>query len=78
MAADFRVGAPTWAMAYMALGNYSEALNRLRSVVDNPGPDEGLNASGAFEDIVVNRWNDPTVEEPEWLELRGFQHFWRR
>ena len=70
MADDFRIGARSWAMAYMALGDYSEAANRLRSVVDNPGPDEGLNASGAFEDIVLNRWNDPALEESEFVELR--------
>jgi len=68
MADELRIGESSWAMAYMALGDYEEALNRLQSLANSARPDEGSNVLQAMN-LLANRWNDPILEEPEFVEV---------
>jgi len=59
------VGDAVWARAYIGVGAYDQALQRLKSAVN----------SRVFTDFVVltqfasNPWNDPVLNEPEFREL---------
>ena len=59
------VGDNIWAMAYLALGDYDEALQRLESLMD----DDSV-AYAQLGQIKANDYNDPVLEQPRWQELR--------
>ncbi len=56
-----------WAAAYMGVGDYEEALNRFNEIVE----DLELIRRNVFADMIrLNIWNDPKLDEPEWVEAR--------
>ncbi len=65
---DRPVRQATRALAYLALENYEEALQRLEAAVDNPTPD--LSDLLSLGDIKANPYADPVLEQPRWRELR--------
>ncbi len=64
---DRPVRQATWALAYLALENYEEALQRLEAAVNNPPAFGGLFSLG---DIKANPYADPVLEQPRWRALR--------
>jgi len=54
----------SWALAYMAIGDYDEGLLRLRAALDAPGPPTSLSS------IKANLFRDPVLEEPRYKDLR--------
>ena len=58
----------TWALAYLALENYEEALQRLEAAVNNPTPD--LSDLLSLAEIKANPYADPVLEQPRWRALR--------
>ncbi len=54
-------------MAYMGVGDYEEAMNRLDTAVENP---ETIRRIDYATYLAANYWNDPTLEQPEGLEMR--------
>jgi len=66
---DTQVGAGSWALAYLALGEYDKVLDWLRVAVekiDNREPDEGF-YNLMF--IKSNIYFDPILDEPRFQEL---------
>ena len=57
-----------WAMAYMGVGEYDEALNRLKLAIENPA---SVRRTTYALNIMKNLWSDPILEEPEWVEIRN-------
>jgi TolB-like protein/Tfp pilus assembly protein PilF len=70
--ADESVSTAGWAIAYMAIGDYDEALTRLTESIDN-------NESGAYDQlnqIQSNFFDDPVLEnDPRFLEQRARLQF---
>ncbi len=67
-AVEHHVGAGSWALAYLALGNSGEVLRWLEMAAADLGPDEGF-----FEQMTMraNYWNDPILDQPEFVEVRS-------
>jgi hypothetical protein len=69
-AADGQVGAGTWALAYLGLGDSDQALRWLRVAVakiENHEPDAGfLNLMSIKTNVHAN----PVLDEPRFRELR--------
>ncbi len=62
------VRAADWAVAYIALGDYEEAYQRLEAAVNDPAP--ASNDTIPLGDIKANVYSDPVLEEPRFQELR--------
>jgi TolB-like protein len=56
-----------WAWIHMGVGNYDEALTELELVAENPGLVR--NPTLAWY-TARNYWNDPMLEQPEFVEVR--------
>ncbi|MEE8544159.1 MAG: hypothetical protein V3S94_09885, partial [Gammaproteobacteria bacterium] len=68
MAEEFSVGAATWSLAYLAIGDRDSALEWLVTAADDKTPDEGL----IIEFIVrSNHLSDPILDQPEFVEVRS-------
>ncbi len=62
------VRAANWAVAYIALGDYEEAYQRLEAAVNDPTP--ASNDTIPLGNIKANIYADPVLEEPRFQELR--------
>ncbi len=65
---EHHVGAGSWALAYLALGDEVEILHWLETAAADLAPDEGF-----FEQMTMrgNNWNDPILDQPEFVEVRS-------
>jgi len=57
----------TWAMAYIARGDYEEARARLARALENPGQGTLM----TLGQLKANDLSDPVLEQPEWQALRA-------
>jgi len=64
-ASDDSVGDDVWAMIYLALGDYDQALQRLEVLVNDLTVNVWL-----MGQIKANDFSDPVLEEPRWQEIR--------
>ncbi len=58
-----------WVFAYLGVGDHVQALNWLNTLANTPGP-----RGGALElraQLVDNTWNDPILDQPEFVEVRS-------
>ena len=60
------VGEALWALAYIAAGDYEQALQRLRIAVAEQAPE-----LATLAEIKANPYADPLLEAPGFRELRG-------
>ena len=65
---EHHVGAGSWALAYLALGNEDEVLRWLETAAADLGPDEGFFEVNAMR---ANYWSDPILDQPEFVEVRS-------
>ena len=54
-----------WIRAYIAVGDYDQALERLEAAVD----DRAILDVSTLTEFAANPWNDPVLNEPEFREL---------
>lgn len=67
MAEEKRIGAYSWAFAYLAIGDQAAALAALNEAAENKVPDEGA----IFLPFIRNNtYNVPMLEQPEFVEVR--------
>ncbi len=67
MAEEKRIGAFSWAFAYLAIGDQAAALATLNDAAENKVPDEGA----IFLPFIRNNtYNVPMLEQPEFVEVR--------
>ena len=64
-ASESPVSDAVWSWAYIAMGDYERALQRLESAVQNRVPTDMI----ALTAIEANPWRDPELERPEFREL---------
>ncbi len=64
-AAQNPVGDAVWARAYIGVGDYEQALQRLEYAVGN----RALTDFAVLTSFASNPWNDPVLNEPEFREL---------
>ena len=64
VATNLYVDSSTWAWAYMGVGDYDEAFNAIAENLDR------ARYNGMARTIRLNSFDDPMLEEPEWVELR--------
>lgn len=68
---EIEVGAGTWAVAYLAIGDEQRALEQLEIVAEkarNHEPDQGyLNVMN----LKMNYLSDPRLEKPEFVDVLG-------
>ena len=67
VAKESRVGDLSFASAYMGIGDHDRALALLTRVAEEKVLDEGASFFGRF---VNNDWDDPVLEQPEFVEVR--------
>ena len=63
-----RIAAPAWVLLYLAIGDQAQALYWLKDAADNPQPYEGHFATLRLKN---NIWNDPILDQPEFVEVRS-------
>jgi len=68
LAGGLYVDSSTWAWAYMGVGDYDEALRQLNIATENL---ELLQLPWLAHFIRQNVWNDPVLEQPEFVEVRS-------
>jgi len=62
-----------WAMAYIGVGDYEEARERLANAIDNQVPSGAFSFAVfriPFTNLKSNAWRDPELDKPEFQELR--------
>ncbi len=64
-ASESPVSDAVWSWAYIAMGDYERALQRLESAVQDRVPTDMI----ALTAIEANPWRDPELERPEFREL---------
>ncbi len=62
-----------WAMAYLAVGDYGEALERIQAATDDPGANGGITVQ-ILAQIAANEYRDPALEGPSFQE--AFRGMW--
>ncbi len=62
---DDSVDEGAWVRAYIAVGDYEQALQRLESAFDN----RTLIDVATLTELAANPWSDPELDEPEFREL---------
>jgi len=67
MSADYSVGAATWALAYLAIGDHEQSLHWLNVAADNRIADAGWRN---LEELASNNRSDPVLDRPEFVEVR--------
>jgi len=67
MSADYSVGAATWALAYLAIGDHEQSLHWLNVAADNRIADAGWRT---LEELASNNRSDPVLDRPEFVEVR--------
>ena len=55
------------ALAFLAIGDYDESLRLLRAAAESEYPEPGDTLTVL---VKVNIWNDPILEQPEFVEVR--------
>ena len=68
LAENRRVGAISWAMAYLGIGDQEQALASLNAVANDHAPDEGSYFRGTLK---RNVYGDPILDQPEFVEVRS-------
>jgi tetratricopeptide (TPR) repeat protein len=68
VASETYVGPGSWAMLYIGVGDYSQALDALNTAIENPSL---LTHFHPFTIIMQNAYLDPILEQPEWMEARS-------
>jgi hypothetical protein len=67
MASDFHVGAGSWAMAYLGIGDEARALDYLLKASDaTPGGEGFLGLTF----LAGNIWQDPVLNQPSFVDAR--------
>jgi len=64
-AAENPVGDAWWAIAYMGIGDYAQALQRLETAVEK----RGLTDLAPLSGLAANTWGDPELDQPRFREL---------
>ena len=64
-AAENPVGDAWWARAYLAVGDYEQALQRLETAVE----ERELTDLASLSSLAANPWGDPILDEPDFQEL---------
>jgi len=67
LAADGYVYPSTLAVAHMGIGDYDEALTQIDAAAENLE----LQVPMVADEIRLNGWSDPILEQPEWVEVRN-------
>jgi TolB-like protein/Tfp pilus assembly protein PilF len=67
MASEFHVGAASWAMAYLGIGDEERALEFLMATSDVTRGGEGYLA---LTFMLGNAFGDPVLDQPEFVEVR--------
>ena len=67
MSADYSVGAATWALAYLAIGDHEQSFHWLNVAADNRIADAGWRI---LEELASNNRSDPVLDRPEFVEVR--------
>jgi TolB-like protein/Flp pilus assembly protein TadD len=69
LAQEYRTGDSSWALAFLAVGEVDQALERLRAAAD------GAYVDGLFLEFSRNVYQDPVLERPEFVEVRERMRF---
>ena len=69
-ASNHRAGTGTWAMAYLAIGDYDRALEWLTRTAEKADAAEGDGGYFATNAIRINRLNDPVLETARFRAIR--------
>lgn len=60
------VGAARWAIAYIGIGGYEQALQWLRRIDEERNPEDALYTTH----IAINMYHIPELNQPEFVEIR--------
>ena len=66
MAGNYHIRASSWVYAYLGIRHYEEALTWLRRIDEERSPEDSLQT---FQ-IASNRYHDPALERPEFVDIR--------
>jgi len=67
IAETYHISASEWARAYVAIGDYEQALTWMKQIDEERSPEDAISAFT----LAINRNHNPVLERPEFIEVRN-------